>query len=159
VGRIALIDRGNCTFVTKARNAQAAGAIAAIIVDNVVASSPNPMGGTDASITIPVISVTKGDGDSLRAQLGAGLFALVAADPLRLAGADNAGLVKLFAPSTLSGGSSVHHWDTSAFPNLLMEPNISSDLTHGVDITLDQLIDMGWAEPPAEGRTRLRRNP
>jgi hypothetical protein len=40
-----------------------------------------------------------------------------------------------------------------------MEPNISGDLTHGVDVTLDQLIDIGWAEPPIEGRTRLRRNP
>ena len=115
-----------------------------------MASSPNPLGGTDATVTIPVISLTKSDGDSLRTQLGGGLFALIAADPLRLSGADNAGQVKLFAPSTLSGGSSVHHWDTSAFPNLLMEPNISGDLTHGVDITLDQhlhrLLKQGLTE-------------
>jgi hypothetical protein len=158
IGKIALIDRGSCTFVVKAKNAQNAGAIAAIIVDNTVASSPNPLGGTDATITIPVISVTKNDGDSLRTQLAGGLFALIAADPLHLSGTDNAGKVKLFAPSTLSGGSSVHHWDTSAFPNLLMEPNISGDLTHGVDITLDQLVDIGWAEPPVAGRNRTRRS-
>ncbi|MDQ6800604.1 MAG: peptidase [Acidobacteriota bacterium] len=157
-GRIALIDRGTCPFVVKAKNAQNAGAIAAIIVDNTVASSPNPVGGTDATITIPVLSVTKSDGDSLRTQLAGGVFALIAADPLHLSGADNAGQVKLFAPATLSGGSSVHHWDTSAFPNLLMEPNISGDLTHGVDITLDQLVDIGWAEPAAAGRNRLRRS-
>ena len=158
VGKIALADRGSCTFAIKAKNLQNAGAIAAIIIDNADASSPNPLGGTDPSVTIPVISVTKSDGDSLRTQLASGLFALIAADPLRLSGADNGGQVKLFAPSELSGGSSVHHWDTSAFPNLLMEPNISGDLTHGVDITLDQLIDIGWAEPPAAGRTKLRRN-
>ena len=158
VGKIALADRGTCPFAVKAKNLQNAGAIAAIFVDNVVASSPNPLGGNDPTITIPVISLTKSDGDALRAQLASGVFALIAADPLHLAGGDNAGQVKLYAPSTLAGGSSVHHWDTSAFPNLLMEPNISGDLTHGVDITLDQLIDIGWAEPPTAGRSRLRRN-
>jgi hypothetical protein len=159
VGRFALVDRGSCFFVTKAKNAQDSGAIGLIVVDNVVNSSPPPIGGTDPSVTIPVISLTKKDGDALRAQLAAGVFASVAADPLRLSGADTAGFVKLYAPATFSGGSSVHHWDTSAFPNLLMEPNISGDLTHGVDITLDQLVDIGWAEPPADGRKKLRRTP
>jgi hypothetical protein len=158
VGRIALIDRGSCMFVVKARNAQNAGAIAAIIVDNTVASSPNPLGGTDPSIHIPVVSITKADGDLLRTQLANGVFALISADPLHLSGADNSGFVKLYAPSAFSGGSSVHHWDPSAFPNLLMEPNISGDLTHGVDITLDQLVEMGWTEPQAEGRRNLRRS-
>ena len=158
IGKIALVDRGTCPFVMKAKNLQAAGAIAAIIVDNTVASSPNPLGGNDPTITIPVISLTKADGDSVRAQIVGGVFAFIAGDPLRLSGADKGGQVKLYAPSTLAGGSSVHHWDTSAFPNLLMEPNISGDLTHGVDITLDQLVDIGWAEPAAAGRTKLRRN-
>jgi hypothetical protein len=158
VGHIALIDRGSCPFVVKAKNAQNAGAIAAIIIDNTVASSPNPLGGTDATVAIPVISVTKSDGDVLRPLLGGGLFAIIAADPLRRSGADQAGQVKLYAPAALSGGSSVHHWDTSAFPNLLMEPNISGDLTHGVDITLDQLVEIGWAEPPVAGRKKLRRS-
>jgi len=43
-----------------------AGAIAAVIIDNTVASSPNPLGGTDATVTIPVISVMKSDGDAFR---------------------------------------------------------------------------------------------
>ena len=157
-GRIALIDRGNCTFVVKAKNAQLAGAIAVIIVDNVTDSSPLLAGGSDPSIAIPVVGVTKADGDSLRAQLSGSLFAILAADPTRLSGADAAGNVKLYAPPAFLGGSSVHHWDTSAFPNLLMEPRISSDLTHSVDITLDQLVDIGWAEPAVAGRQRLRRS-
>ena len=157
-GRIALIDRGNCTFVVKAKNAQVAGAIGVIIVDNLVASSPISLGGSDASVTIPVVSVTKSDGDSLRAQLPSGVFAVFGADPTRLSGADKAGNIKLYAPATFSGGSSVYHWDTSAFPNLLMEPSINSDLTHSVDITLDQLVDIGWTEPAAAGRQRLRRS-
>jgi hypothetical protein len=156
VGRIALLDRGNCPFVVKAKNAQNAGAIAAIIDDNVVASSPNQLGGSDPSINIPVVSVTKNDGDTLRGQIPNGLSAFIAADPQHLAGADANGFVKLYAPSSFSGGSSVHHWDTSASPNLLMEPSINSDLTHGVDVTIEQLADMGWTEPTG-GRKRLRR--
>jgi hypothetical protein len=41
-------------------------------------------------------------------------------------------------------GSSISHWDPVAFPNLLMEPAINSDLTHGVDLTRQEMIDIGW---------------
>lgn len=156
IGHIALVDRGTCSFVIKARSAQDAGAIALIIVDNVIAGSPPELGGDDGSITIPVISMTKTAGDALRAALEDGASALIGADPAQLAGLDSSGFVKLYAPSMLAGGSSVHHWDRSARPNLLMEPNISSDLTHGVDITLDQLVDLGWTES-ISGRRTLRR--
>jgi hypothetical protein len=156
IGRMALVDRGTCRFVVKAKNAQDAGAIALVIVDNSVAASPPTMGGDDSSITIPVVSVTKATGDALRALLADGISALIGADPQRLAGADTGGFVKLFAPANFSGGSSVHHWDTSARPNLLMEPNIASDLTHSVDITTNQLIDMGWTEPTGGRRTPRR---
>lgn len=155
IGRIALVDRGTCKFVVKAKNAQDAGAIALIVVDNVAATSPPGLGGDDPSITIPVVSVTKSDGDALRAQTP-GASVLLGADPQHLAGEDDSGFVKLFAPGSLQGGSSVHHWDTSATPDLLMEPSISSRLTHSVDITIDQLIDIGWTEP-VTGRRTLRR--
>jgi hypothetical protein len=157
IGRIALVDRGICRFVIKAKWAQNAGAIALIVVDNVTSSSPPAMGGDDRSITIPVISVTKAEGDAIRAALPEGVFALIGADPATLAGADPNGFVKLYAPSSFVGGSSIYHWDSSARPNLLMEPNISSDLTHGVDITIDQLVDLGWTESTT-GRRTLRRS-
>jgi hypothetical protein len=41
-------------------------------------------------------------------------------------------------------GSSISHWDPIAFPNLLMEPAINTDLTHGVDLTRQEMIDIGW---------------
>ena len=54
----------------------------------------------------------------------------------------------MFAPNPVQGGSSVSHWDQSLFPNQLMEPNISSDLTHSVvpvwDLTFSILRDIGW---------------
>ena len=40
------------------------------------------------------------------------------------------------------------HWDVSAFPNLLMEPNINADLTKALvpprDLTKPLLTDLGW---------------
>ncbi len=54
----------------------------------------------------------------------------------------------LFSPNPFQGGSSVSHWDTSAFRNLLMEPSINADLTHSVvppeDLTLPMFKDLGW---------------
>jgi hypothetical protein len=44
-----------------------------------------------------------------------------------------------------------------ASPNLLMEPDVNSDLLHGMDITMDQLIDMGWQSPPRTGRRFVKR--
>lgn len=65
-GRIALIDRGECSFVAKVRNAQAAGAIGAIIANRAGDSTPI-LGGADADdIAIPAVSVGASDGNLLR---------------------------------------------------------------------------------------------
>lgn len=65
-GRIALIDRGTCNFSVKAANAQAAGALAVIVANNVV-DPPIVMGGITA--TIPASMVSQADGASIRAFL------------------------------------------------------------------------------------------
>lgn len=72
-GKIALIKRGNCQFGTKAKNAQAAGAVAVIIVNN-VAGSPVGMGAGDDGgvVTIPVIMVSDVDGAAIETALGSG---------------------------------------------------------------------------------------
>ncbi len=70
-GKIAIIDRGNCNFNVKVQNAQNAGAVAVIIVDNVISSTPPAMTGTTGSITIPVMSVTNAVGNSIKARLNA----------------------------------------------------------------------------------------
>ena len=69
-GSIALVDRGTCGFVVKAANAQAAGAIALIVANN-VAGAPFTMGGNDPSITIPSVMISMDDGATIKAGLPA----------------------------------------------------------------------------------------
>ena len=156
-GKVAIIDRGGCNFTVKVINAQEAGAVAAILVNN-VACTFTP-GGADPAVRIPSVGVTMQDGAALKAAVNNAVkygtrnapgtvIASLATDPTRKAGADLAGRPLLYTPNPLIGGSSVSHWDVSAFPNLLMEPNISADLTLQVsppkDLTLPLLKDLGW---------------
>ena len=73
-GKIVMIDRGNCTFVIKAQNAQGAGAIGVIIVDNVSGTTPPGAGGTAGGVTIPVLTLTLAAGNALKAELLNGPF-------------------------------------------------------------------------------------
>lgn len=64
-GNIALIYRGNCTFVQKVLNAQDAGAVAAIVINNIADDGFFDMGGSSNSITIPSVMVSLEDGNNL----------------------------------------------------------------------------------------------
>lgn len=77
-GRIAVVDRGNCTFGMKGLNAQNAGASGLIIIDNGAAASPPSLAADTAitTVTIPVLSLTQADGATLRANLGAGTVSI-----------------------------------------------------------------------------------
>ncbi|MFS8083318.1 MAG: M36 family metallopeptidase, partial [Ginsengibacter sp.] len=67
-GNIALIDRGNCDFATKVKNAQLAGAIAVVIIGN-VPGEIIVMGGTDNTITSPSVMISLEDGNAIKAEL------------------------------------------------------------------------------------------
>lgn len=153
-GKIALVDRGVCTFNVKAANVQAAGAIGMIVADNAAGSPPPGLGGTDPTITIPSVRVTQDDGLALknalrtRSRSTSSVFAKLDLNLAVRAGADPAGRVLLYTPNPYIPGSSVSHYDVSATPNLLMEPNINGDLQHVVvppaDLTFPLLQDIGW---------------
>jgi minor extracellular serine protease Vpr len=66
-GKIALIDRGVCTFTTKVRNAQNAGAVGVLVVNN-VAGDPTAMGadGTTPAPTIPAAMLGKNEGNAIK---------------------------------------------------------------------------------------------
>ena len=76
------------------------------------------------------------------------MFANLGVNLTQRAGTDALGRALMYTPNPFQGGSSVSHWDTVAFPNLLMEPAINADLTHTVgppaDLTLPLLRDIGW---------------
>ena len=78
-GKVALIQRGGCPFLEKAKNAQDAGASGVIVYNDrpgrvnvtVVGASP---------ITIPVVSITKADGETIWDRVGAGATTLTWTD-------------------------------------------------------------------------------
>ena len=71
-GRVALIDRGSCEFGIKVLNAENAGAIAAIVVNNagdgLITMGPGLSGG---SVTISSVFIGQTDGNTIKANLAA----------------------------------------------------------------------------------------
>ncbi|WKB51620.1 M28 family metallopeptidase [Eleftheria terrae] len=68
-GSIALLRRGDCTFAVKATNASAAGAVGAVIYNNI----PGDLNGTlgaDFTLDLPVTSVSQATGERLAATAG-----------------------------------------------------------------------------------------
>jgi hypothetical protein len=155
-GRIALIERGQCGFALKARNAGDAGAAAVIIYNNAAngTAAPASMGDdgvNGAFVTVPAISLRRVDGLAIVGALAGGVNADIAVDLTVRAGADALNRARVYAPNPLVGGSSISHYDTVATRNLLMEPAINPDLTHNVkapaDLTFELLRDVGWTFP------------
>ncbi|WP_458463533.1 S8 family serine peptidase [Paenibacillus sp.] len=69
-GKVALIQRGELAFVEKVANAKAAGALAVIVYNNI----PGPIGVSlgDNFELIPTLSMSKEDGEVIKAELDAG---------------------------------------------------------------------------------------
>lgn len=146
-GRIAVIDRGGCAFTDKAKFAQAAGATAVILINNTPFFAGRPAFGADdpaAGITIAATLISQQDGARLR---GGTRFASIF-ETRRPGGMDLFRRPLLYAPTEVRPGSSVSHWDVTATPNLLMEPNANGDESTALrapkDLTLPLLKDIGW---------------
>lgn len=86
-GKIALIDRGNCAFSTKAKFASSSGALGIIVINNEPLADPIPMGNadvpqlpvnlplplaTDDLYRLPTVMIRQDAGNALKAQLAAG---------------------------------------------------------------------------------------
>lgn len=146
LGNIAVIDRGTCTFASKALIAQNNGAIAVIILNNAAGAAPG-LGGFDAAITIPTCSLSQADGIALKAAMLNGPVNVTIgfnnAAPAK-AGADALNHVMIYTPNPFESGSSISHWSTATYPNLLMEPAINNNLHNTVDLTFWAFGDIGW---------------
>lgn len=152
-GNIALVDRGTCSFVIKARTLQNAGAIGMVVAENT--SGPvTDLGGTDPAITIPAVRISLEAGQALkkvlarRSRTASGVVAALGIDPSRLSGTDSRQRMRMHTPTEYAPGSSVSHYTVDARPNQLMEPSINDDLPHQVraprDLTYPLLQDIGW---------------
>lgn len=156
-GKTAIISRGGCIFTIKAKNAQNAGATGVLFANNTTGIL-NPSG-VETSITIPAVLVSQADGAKIANAVAAAVplgsrttpgavSGSFGTDPSRIAGGDSSGRPLLYTPTAFTSGSSVSHWDISATPNLLMEPNINSDLgtilVAPKDLTVPLLKDIGW---------------
>lgn len=71
-GKIAVVYRGSCEFGIKALNAQNAGAIGVIVINNTTGTMDMGTGANGASVTIPVVMISNTDGAILKAQIEAG---------------------------------------------------------------------------------------
>src|SRR5204863_2793651 len=66
-GKMAIVNRGTCTFSTKVRNAIAAGAVGVVVINNVagdpIGMAKDGLGGDD----LPAVMIGKNEGAALRA--------------------------------------------------------------------------------------------
>jgi hypothetical protein len=147
-GKLALVDRGGCGFTQKVANAEAVGARGVIVANNIPDGLP-PMGGDDSNIRISSVGISQADGNAIKATLPF-VFTELCRDPNSLAGADDGGRVRLYAPNPVEPGSSIAHWDTTASPDLLMEPFLQPDVrgSEDLDLTPVLFLDIGWSLSP-----------
>lgn len=95
--RIALISRGNCTFATKADNAQNAGAIAMVVYNN---ESGLPISMFMPNSNLPSVMISQSDGLAILNQLTNDLEATLVATTTRII---NDELANAIAPSSSRG--------------------------------------------------------
>lgn len=152
-GNIALVDRGACPFVTKARIVQNAGARGMVVMEN-TGDPVSALGGSDPAVRIPAVRIDKATGEQLksvmyrRSRTSSGVIASLGVDPDKLSGTDWVRRVRMYSPEEYAPGSSVSHYSVDTRPNQLMEPSINPGLRHDVtpphDLTYPLLQDIGW---------------
>ncbi|MBL7964685.1 MAG: hypothetical protein JNM31_12680 [Flavobacteriales bacterium] len=71
-GKIAVVYRGACEFGVKALNAQTAGAVAVVVINNSGAPIAMGPGVQGANVTIPAVMISEADGALLRDEIMAG---------------------------------------------------------------------------------------
>jgi hypothetical protein len=91
------------------------------------------------------VSLNLANADAIRTQ-ATGMHAALNAVVGQFTGADSGGRPLLYAPTTVSGGSTFSHFDTTLTPDALMEPFINDGLAANfrTDLTLGVFNDEGW---------------
>jgi hypothetical protein len=164
-GAIALVDRGTCAFTVKVGNAQAAGAVAVIVANN-LPGAPITMGGTDPTITIPAVMLSLAEGAGIRAGLPAtgtvGSFPEVA-NPDRSCH-DTGVILGSVNLAACAGGDGVSVWSMDpadggslADPQLLYSQAVPGVTTgHSAAFTWDGEVLVFGHEPGGGGEPRCQ---
>jgi subtilisin family serine protease len=126
-GQVALIQRGGCDFQVKIENAEAAGAIAAVVFNN--QAELIIMSGTRDSVAIPAVMIGQADGQLLQTELENDVIVEITLDKtLLLTQADNGNAMGSFS---------------SRGPNLTSPDILKPDVTApGVNILAGQSPDV-----------------
>ncbi|WP_439880304.1 T9SS-dependent M36 family metallopeptidase [Pontibacter sp. MBLB2868] len=158
-GNIAVVYRGTCAFTIKVQNAQAAGAVAVVVI-NSVSGAPISMGGTPTEpINIPAVMVSDVTGAKIREQLNAGIEVVVS--------------LKDFGNPEMDGdfdnGIIVHEYGHGISNRLTGGPDASSCLASALqypngDIIYTEQMGEGWSDwfglmmtmKPGDTRTKVR---
>jgi len=146
-GHIAILYRGGCQFGTKALNAQNAGAIAVVIINNAPGGPVGMGGGVDGgSVTIPVVMIGDDAGAILVEEMQNG--------PVEVFIGNKTG----FYPNDLGMlNRSVLRSKASAMPSLLAQTNADYDFQVGAwvynfgfqdqtNLTLNATVEVGGVE-------------
>ena len=148
-GRIAVVNRGNCNFAIKTRNAEQAGAIAVLILNNHAETPEEPLSvatGFDYTIRIPTLTVAYETGQVLLSELAGSPNTIVTIEsiPGSNFSGTHQGFMRMHAPAQTLSASSVSHFTRATTFPLLMQPSISAALFDQLDITPELLSDIGW---------------
>lgn len=129
-GKIAIINRGNCTFPIKVLNAQNAGAIAVIVANN-ADTQPGSMGGTGA-VTVSSVHIYRTLGNTIRTTINGGTDVTVNLrdDDLQIAERD----------SDLDAGVIIHEYSHGTSNRLTGGPSTASCLSN------QEQMGEGWSD-------------
>ncbi|HET8692512.1 MAG TPA: M4 family metallopeptidase [Steroidobacteraceae bacterium] len=138
-GKIALVDRGLCTFTVKAANAQANGAAGILVANNAAGPAPG-LGGVDPTVTIPVLSLSLADGNAIKAN-----FPVNATMTKGATGTDNSARWLVGEDSTAVGleGALRDMWEPNCYgnPNRVGDPMYWCDATDNGGVHINSGVD------------------
>lgn len=154
-GRIAVIKRGSCGFEQKSRNAEQAGAVAVLILNNRAETPSDPLpvaGGYDFTLRKPTATVAYQTGLAVLSQLVTTPNATLTIESIpgsTLLGTQT-NFMRMHAPMPISQGSSISHFTSDTGGPLLMQAEISPSLFDRLDMTPELLRDIGWTILPSD---------